>query len=58
MPRLIPVAEVTEAAWRDAPPGREATAVNELLRSLRELLIPRQPPRWVRNAGKEKAAPG
>ena len=51
MARLsIPVPEIIERAWRDAPPGREATAVNELLRSLRELLIPRE-----RNAGKEEA---
>jgi hypothetical protein len=36
----IPVPEIIERIWRDAPPGREATALNELLRSLRELLIP------------------
>jgi hypothetical protein len=54
----IPVPEIIERIWRDAPPGREATAVNELLRSPRELLIPREPPRWARNAtSKEKAAP-
>jgi hypothetical protein len=52
------VPDIIEQAWRDAPPGREATAVNELLRELQRLLQSRRlPPRWVRNAGKEKAAP-
>jgi hypothetical protein len=30
MARLsIPLSEIIERIWRDAPPGREATAVNE-----------------------------
>jgi hypothetical protein len=33
MPMPIPVPAVIEQAWRDAPSGREAAAVNELLRA-------------------------
>jgi hypothetical protein len=54
MPTPIPVPESVERAWRDAPPGREAACQNEILRELRRLLQPRLPPRWLRNAGKEK----
>jgi hypothetical protein len=31
--KLIPVPESIEAVWRRAEPGREAVAVNELLRA-------------------------
>jgi hypothetical protein len=45
MPTPTPALEIVERAWRDAPPAREAAAVNELLRALRELLTPRVSPR-------------
>ena len=38
MPMPIPVPEIVERAWRDAPPGREAACQNEILREFRRLL--------------------
>jgi hypothetical protein len=41
-PRMVsPTAELIERIWQQAPPGREAACVNELLRAMRELLTPR-----------------
>jgi hypothetical protein len=48
MVKLIPVPEAIESAWRAAPPGREAAAVNEAMRAVRSALAPAgDPPRWV-----------
>src|SRR5262245_30755275 len=38
MPMPIPIPEIAERAWRDAPPGREAACQNETLHKLRRLL--------------------
>jgi len=54
MPMPIPVPEIVERAWRDAPPGREAAFQNETLRELQRLLQPRVPPRWCARRAKKK----
>jgi hypothetical protein len=47
MPTSTTLPQILEDCWTRAMPGREAAAVNELLRSLRELLIPREVKRRV-----------
>jgi hypothetical protein len=38
------VPEVVEAAWHDAPPGREVCHRNEIMREAHALALPRQSP--------------
>jgi hypothetical protein len=39
MPMPIPLPEIVERAWRDAPPWREAACQNKILRELQRLLF-------------------
>jgi hypothetical protein len=48
MTTTIPHPALLEDVWQSAPPGREACALNELLRALRALIEPRPPrPRFI-----------
>jgi hypothetical protein len=47
MVSTIPTPELIETTRKHAAIGREAVVINELMRAVRELLVPRQSTLWL-----------